>query len=65
MEIKGYSSLWKAIIRPPKAHYEVTDLGPNDFIIDNLRLIRTDIELTNQFGHTLHCSHFEPHYSHR
>ena len=28
MEFKGYSSLWKAVIRPPRYTYEITDLGP-------------------------------------
>jgi hypothetical protein len=33
MEFTGYSTLWKAIIRPPRAEYELTDLGPEKFIV--------------------------------
>jgi hypothetical protein len=33
MEMAGYSSLWKAIIRPPRAEYETDDLGPDKFLI--------------------------------
>ena len=65
MEIKGYSSLWKAVVRPPRAQYDIKDMGPQDFLIDTLRIKRTDIELKNQFGFTLQCSHYEPHESHR
>jgi pimeloyl-ACP methyl ester carboxylesterase len=65
MEIKGYSTLWKAIIRPPRMQYDVTDLGPDKIVVDTMLVQRTDIELKNQFGHTLKCSHFEPHESHR
>lgn len=38
MEIKGYSALWKAIIRPPRLVYDIKDMGPTDFVIDNLRI---------------------------
>jgi pimeloyl-ACP methyl ester carboxylesterase len=65
MEFKGYSSLWKAVIRPPRYTYSPEDLGPADFVLDRTRILRTDLELKNQFGHTLQCSHFEPHPSQR
>lgn len=33
MEFAGYSTLWKAIIRPPRAEYTIEDLGPVKFIV--------------------------------
>jgi hypothetical protein len=53
MEIKGYSALWKAVIRPPRHPYLLEDLGPIDFVIDNIRIQRTDLVLTNQFGNKI------------
>ena len=47
MEIKGYSSLWKAVIRPPRAEYDLKDMGPSDFLLETVRIKRTDIELKN------------------
>jgi hypothetical protein len=47
MEIKGYSSLWKAVIRPPRAEYDLNDMGPSDFLLETVRIKRTDIELKN------------------
>lgn len=58
----GYSTLWKAVIRPPKCEYDIADLGPTEFVISNTRVTRTDIELKNVQGHTLRCSHFEPYH---
>lgn len=37
MEFKGYSSLWKAIVRPPRLTYEMSDMGPDTFIINNTK----------------------------
>jgi len=53
MEIKGYSALWKAIIRPPRHQYRLEDMGPTDFNIDGMKIHRTDLVLKNQFGHNL------------
>lgn len=47
MEFKGYSSLWKAVIRPPRSEYEEKDLGPKEFMISHMKIKRTDIEITN------------------
>jgi alpha-beta hydrolase superfamily lysophospholipase len=47
MEAKGYSSLWKAIIRPPKDEYDMEDLGPKLFSLEGGRFERTDIVLKN------------------
>jgi pimeloyl-ACP methyl ester carboxylesterase len=58
--LTGYDELWKAIIRPPREQYEVADLGPTEFVVGDAEFKRTDLELTNQRGHKLYCSHFEP-----
>jgi len=50
MEFKGYSSLWKAVIRPPRCEYEMKDLGPQEFMINRMRIKRSDFEITNQAG---------------
>eukprot|EP00747_Dinoflagellata_sp_TGD_P112818 gnl/TRDRNA2_/TRDRNA2_171564_c1_seq1.p1 gnl/TRDRNA2_/TRDRNA2_171564_c1~~gnl/TRDRNA2_/TRDRNA2_171564_c1_seq1.p1 ORF type:complete len:415 (-),score=56.05 gnl/TRDRNA2_/TRDRNA2_171564_c1_seq1:91-1335(-) len=55
-----YSELWKAIIRPPRDIYEIKDLGPTVFSIENRTYQRTDSQLKNSRGQTLQCSHFEP-----
>lgn len=55
-----YSELWKAIIRPPRDTYEIKDLGPTVFSIENRTYQRTDTQLKNPRGHSLACSHFEP-----
>ena len=60
MEFTGYSSFWKAIIRPPRANYKTKDLGPVEFKTGGVRVMRTDITLTNKRGQNIVCSHFEP-----
>ena len=60
MEFTGYNTLWKAIIRPPKCEYEVSDLGPAEFVIDHMKIKRTDMQIKNHAGLNLECSHFEP-----
>jgi len=50
MEFKGYSSLWKAVIRPPRCEYTVSDLGPEVFDYNHVLYRRTDIVLPNKFG---------------
>lgn len=55
-----YSELWRAIIRPPRDIYELKELGPNVFSIENKNFQRTDLWLTNPRGFSLACSHFEP-----
>ena len=60
MEFTGYSSLWKAIIRPPRANYNVKDLGPTEFKVGDTRICRTDINIKSRRGHKIVCSHFEP-----
>jgi hypothetical protein len=45
MEVKGYSTLWKSVIRPPRFEYDVKDLGPKTLKIGGKRITRTDLEL--------------------
>lgn len=61
----GYAELWKAIIRPPRDHYEYEDLGPQLFHLHGRTYTRKDTQLTNARGLTLECSHFEPFLSQR
>ena len=61
----GYASLWKAIIRPPRAEYETDDLGPEKFVVrdehgESCKIQRTDFSLRNARGSLIKCSHFEP-----
>mmetsp|Transcript_45537 Transcript_45537/g.108275 ORF Transcript_45537/g.108275 Transcript_45537/m.108275 type:complete len:397 (+) Transcript_45537:95-1285(+) len=55
-----YSELWKAIIRPPRDTYELKDLGPTVFSLENRTYQRTDVCLRNSRFQNLMCSHFEP-----
>jgi hypothetical protein len=32
-EMIGYNNLWRAIVRPPRAEYELSDLGPEKFMV--------------------------------
>jgi len=50
--MNGYSALWKAVVRPPRAEYETKDLGPQKFLIrnadgDTSKVQRTDFTLKN------------------
>jgi len=45
MAKKGYESLVHAIIRPPRAQYQMEQLGPSDFTFLGRRYHRDDIEL--------------------
>ena len=57
---KGYEELWKSIIRPPREDYDMSQLGPQQFVLRGLNYQRTDLELTNDRRLKLQCSHFEP-----
>eukprot|EP00899_Mesostigma_viride_P020363 jgi/Mesvir1/28328/Mv18078-RA.2 len=49
------------VIRPPRAEYDVgTDLIGPRFSIKGRNYIRNDIQLVNQRGETLECSHYKP-----
>ena len=54
-DLIGYNNLWRAIVRPPRAEYDVSDLGPEKFIIQganggSYKVQRTDFTLVNQRG---------------
>lgn len=52
--------MWKAIIRPPRAKYEIDQLGPTEFNIGGMNVVRTDLEIVGHRNFKLQCSHFEP-----
>jgi pimeloyl-ACP methyl ester carboxylesterase len=52
----GYQELVNAIIRPPRAQYEVSELGPQRFRFGGVDFVREDMQLTNVRGHTLEAS---------
>lgn len=56
----GYQELVNAIIRPPRATYEVEHLGPECFEWHERYFRRYDLELENPRGHKLKCSHWMP-----
>lgn len=53
MDKIGYSTLWKAVIRPPRCQYDIKDLGPTQFLINDKTMMRTDLELKGHKGLTL------------
>lgn len=55
-----YNLLWKLIIRPPRAQYDIASLGPPRFRIGNDIFVRKDLQLTNDRGLVIECSHFLP-----
>ncbi len=55
-----YDDVWKAVIRPPKDEYLTSDLGPEQFLIDNKLFSRKDLQLKNKRGFKINCSHWEP-----
>jgi pimeloyl-ACP methyl ester carboxylesterase len=54
-----YTSLWKAIIRPPRDQYTEKALGPKVLMLEGKSFQRRDLALQSR-GLTLQCSHFEP-----
>eukprot|EP00903_Cladosiphon_okamuranus_P008877 g8499.t1 len=56
----GYQELVNAIIRPPRAQYEVEALGPVEFEFVGKAFKRIDFRLLNDRGHVLECSHWHP-----
>jgi hypothetical protein len=59
--MEAYNQLWKAIIRPPRAHYQVKDLGPVEATHHTgVRIVRSDFEIVGARGQKMQCSHFEP-----
>ena len=51
-----YDELVKAIIRPPRAEYDIEELGPASFDLAGVAFERDDFELQNGRALTLHCS---------
>ena len=60
MASNGYAELVNAIIRPPRAEYDMADLGPASFEWHGRHFQRVDFELVNPRGLSLHCSHWLP-----
>ena len=61
----AYNELVKSIIRPPRAVYDVDELGAKRFRITNDKkkvniYKRTDFEILNSKNLKLKCSHWEP-----
>lgn len=57
----GYGEIVNAIVRPPRADYDLSALGPKEFSWRGRRFVRHDLQLTNDRGMKLECSHWEPH----
>lgn len=57
---ESYSVLWKMIIRPPRDRYHIEELGPVRFRIGDRQYERTDLQLENNRGMALECSHYRP-----
>jgi dipeptidyl aminopeptidase/acylaminoacyl peptidase len=52
--------LWKYVVRPPRQHYDIDQLGPPHFLISGRACIREDFALVNNRGNRLECSLFKP-----
>eukprot|EP00658_Telonema_sp_P-2_P048563 TRINITY_DN3693_c0_g1_i3.p1 TRINITY_DN3693_c0_g1~~TRINITY_DN3693_c0_g1_i3.p1 ORF type:complete len:461 (-),score=129.65 TRINITY_DN3693_c0_g1_i3:172-1554(-) len=56
----GYDQLVNAIIRPPRAQYQESQLGPSEFSFVGKQFRRSDFDVVNPRGMNLKCSHWEP-----
>ena len=56
----GYEQLVQAIIRPPKAEYEIADLGPTRFSYGGVDFVREDMQVRNPRGLLLDASLWRP-----
>lgn len=54
----AYESVWKAIIRPSRDTYNISNLGPSEFTYQGTTYSRIDLQLKNPRNYTLQCSHF-------
>lgn len=52
--------IWKSLIRPPRDKYEIKELGPDNFTINDANFKRTDITIYNSRQQKLNCSFWEP-----
>lgn len=50
----------RPLIRPPRLHYQLSDLGPRQYRLGYETFLRTDLELENYRGQKLLCSHVVP-----
>jgi len=53
-------ALWNLVIRPPRARYQLDQLGPKEFTVYGVRVSREDCRVKTPRGLTLECSHFRP-----
>mmetsp|Transcript_145887 Transcript_145887/g.379263 ORF Transcript_145887/g.379263 Transcript_145887/m.379263 type:complete len:463 (+) Transcript_145887:54-1442(+) len=53
-------AIWNLLIRPPRASYEASQLGPREFTVQGVRAVRRDVRLRTKRGTRLACSHFVP-----
>jgi len=54
----AYKNAWKAVIRPSRCIYSLSELGPSEFSIGGRAFKREDFRLKSASGHNLECSHF-------
>jgi len=52
--------LWKMLIQPKRRAYDVEELGNASFLLYDESHERIDLEIENEDGHKLSCSHFRP-----
>lgn len=57
---KGYEQLVHAIIRPPRATYKTSHLGPASFSFLGTNFTRDDTTLLTERGYRIECSHWRP-----
>lgn len=55
-----YDSVVDAIIRPPRADYGDSQLGPKRFLFGGHEFMRTDLQVQNRKGLSLECSWWKP-----
>ena len=55
-----YDDIWKAMIRPPRDDYNMSQLGKDHFTVEGKHFQRTDLSLINKRGLHLACSFWEP-----
>lgn len=56
----GYSELVNAVIRPPRAEYSISELGPNALKWGGRHFIRSDFHIPGANGFQLACSWWQP-----
>ena len=52
--------IWNLIIRPPRVCYDLSELGPAEFVAGGVRASRLDLTLRSERGAQLACSYFAP-----